>query len=185
MKALMVDFDGTLARTAVANRSAYLKALAENGVTISEAEFEEKAHGLHWSRFLPVFLRDVKDAVEAEHVAKRKGELYFEAASSIEINWPLVELIKSVKPTLRVALVTTASRASVTNILAAHGLSDLFELLVTGEQVKAHKPDPEAYHLAAESLGVKPDECLIFEDSDAGVQSGKAFGGSVIRVQFE
>lgn len=56
------------------------------------------------------------------------------------------------------------------------------EALVTAEEVERGKPDPAPYLLAAERLGVAADRCVVFEDSDAGVRSGKAAGAQVIGV---
>ncbi|MDB5178180.1 MAG: Hydrolase, haloacid dehalogenase-like family [Patescibacteria group bacterium] len=64
--------------------------------------------------------------------------------------------------------------------LEALGLRDYFAQLVTGQDVAHHKPDPEAYLLAAERLGVDGKKCVVIEDSAAGVAAGKAAGCAVI-----
>jgi HAD superfamily hydrolase (TIGR01509 family) len=63
-------------------------------------------------------------------------------------------------------------------------MQELFDVVVTGDDVVRHKPDPEAYRIAAERLAVPVEACLVFEDSDAGVASAVAAGMAVVRVRF-
>ena len=79
------------------------------------------------------------------------------------------------------AVVTSASRALAELRLRAAGLP-LPVVLVGAEDVTRGKPDPEGFVKAAELLGVPISECLIFEDSAAGVEAAKAAGGTVILV---
>jgi HAD superfamily hydrolase (TIGR01509 family) len=60
-----------------------------------------------------------------------------------------------------------------------------FDLVITGDDVQKHKPDPEAYRLAATRLGLTPEQCLVFEDSDIGMAAGLAFGAQVLRISMQ
>ncbi|MDE5840494.1 MAG: HAD-IA family hydrolase [Muribaculaceae bacterium] len=62
------------------------------------------------------------------------------------------------------------------------GLKERFEVIITGDEVKCSKPDPEGYLAAAAALGVRPERCAVFEDSLQGVKAGKAAGAYVIGV---
>jgi sugar-phosphatase len=64
--------------------------------------------------------------------------------------------------------------------LNASGLRDLFALVLSQDDVTRGKPDPQPYLLAAERLGLSPDELLVFEDTDVGVASAKAAGAQVV-----
>jgi beta-phosphoglucomutase len=184
LRALMIDLDGTLARTAEANLVAYSEALREVGVNISREEFNEKVQGRHWKQFLPGILSEAGVDIDPATISSRKGELYKARIGSIELNTGLVRLLVSTRSHLKSALVTSAARVSVEALLQAHGLDRLFDVIVTGDDVRKHKPDPEAYQLAAKLLNVLPDETLIYEDSDIGVESATAFGGHVLRIVF-
>jgi HAD superfamily hydrolase (TIGR01509 family) len=81
-------------------------------------------------------------------------------------------------------VVTTASSASVESLLRYHDIEAVFDVVVTGDDVTHRKPDPEAYLIALGRLGLAPDECVAFEDSDVGAQSAHAAGVDVIRVVF-
>jgi HAD superfamily hydrolase (TIGR01509 family) len=78
------------------------------------------------------------------------------------------------------ALVTSSQREFADAVLAGTGFR--FPVMVTGDDVTAHKPDPEPYLLAAKLLGVDPARCIALEDSPNGVASAGAAGCLVIAV---
>ena len=55
-------------------------------------------------------------------------------------------------------------------------------MLIFGDEVSQGKPNPECYKVAAKALNVKPEECVVFEDTDVGVEAGISAGASVINV---
>jgi beta-phosphoglucomutase len=184
IRAIMVDLDGTLADTAAINFEAYRAALGEVGITISREEFDKHSFGRHWSQFLPdLFSRFGIDG-DAAAVARKKGKIYATKVADVKLNRPLLDLLRSSRSLFFTALVTTASARNVFALLNHFALANLFDVIVTGDDVKHHKPDPEAYVTAAAKLNVVPSACLIFEDSDNGVASALAFGGNVIRVSL-
>ena len=115
-------------------------------------------------------------------MAARKAEVYKHLVDQARPNPQLIALARAAQGHLPIAVVTTASAANARAVLVGHGLAGLFDLVVSGDDVARHKPDPEAYALAAARLGVAPDRCLAFEDSDAGEASATAAGMAVIRV---
>ena len=81
----------------------------------------------------------------------------------------------------RWAIVTSADRSLAEVRLRAVGIP-IPEVLVSADLIRYGKPDPECYLLAAERLGVRPDECVVFEDSPSGALSGRRAGMPVIAV---
>ena len=184
VRAILVDLDGTLADTAAANYAAYAAALEEHGILIDRARFEAIAFGRNWRQFLPQLVTEAGLLHDPAVIAARKTVLYATMMDRIVINQGLVRLLGMNRPACRTALVTTASAVNAHAILNHHDLAKLFDTVVTGNDVSCHKPDPEAYHLAAQRLGVSPAECLIFEDSAIGLASAQAFGATAIQVQI-
>lgn len=182
IRALLVDFDGTLADTAAANHAAYARALGEVGVAAPRAGFDRLAHGRNWRQFLPEMLAVAGVQADPSAVARRKTELYPSCFGSIVLNEALLSLLRLHQNTCRLALVTTASAANVLAVLDYFQLRSIFDVIVTGDEVQRHKPAPDAYHLAAARLGCASTECLVIEDSDIGVAAGRAFGAQVLRV---
>ncbi|MFD6567139.1 HAD family hydrolase [Micromonospora profundi] len=80
------------------------------------------------------------------------------------------------------AVVSGSTRASVTASLDVLGLLDRFDVLVCADDYTRAKPDPEAFLLAARQLGVPPGSCLVFEDTDLGIQAATAAGMASVRV---
>lgn len=184
VRALLVDMDGTLVDTLGANYEAYAAALSEVGVSTSREAFDALAAGRNWRQFLPTLLSVAGSSADPAAVAARKAELYPSKLPSSSVNRALSVLIQTTRSSWRTALVTTASRANAAAVLRYHGLESLFDIIVTGSDVARHKPDPEAYLLAASLLKVSPAECLVVEDSDAGVASAAAFGAPCLRIAF-
>jgi beta-phosphoglucomutase len=184
LRALLFDLDGTLIDSAEANYAAYARALSEVGLAIDPAELERRVGGRQWRAFLPEMLATVGIECDPSQVARRKGELYRQTIGELHLNGPLLALAASVRPAMKTVLVTTASADNVSAILSHFALRDTFDVVVTGDDVSRHKPDPEAYRLALARLALEAGECLAFEDSDAGVASAVAAGIAVVRVAF-
>ena len=80
----------------------------------------------------------------------------------------------------RIGLASNAEPANVEFILKETGLRDCFSVVLDGAQVIRPKPDPEIYLRAAAALGAMPPDCIVFEDSMAGVSSARAAGAKVV-----
>jgi beta-phosphoglucomutase len=184
--AYLVDFDGTLADTGDANYLAYASALQEIGISYSREQFDQEAFGRNWRQFLPMILKGYGSSADATAIAARKVELYRDTARHVSFNEALVILLNNKNPKIKTALVTSASSANVMAALAGREeLRHLFDVIVTGDDVTRHKPDPEGYRIAAERLGVLPENCIVFEDSDIGIMAGRAFGAHVLQIRFQ
>lgn len=116
----------------------------------------------------------------------RRQELFHDECARAEI-----ELLPGVEAAIRffeekglaLGIASSGSGESIRRILGQLGLDGVFRVIVAGEDVSNGKPHPEPYQLAASRLGVRPDECIVFEDSSVGVQSAKAAGCLVVGVR--
>ena len=84
---------------------------------------------------------------------------------------------------VKMAVATSNSRDLAEAVIAVHGLTDTFDVIVTGCDVAHGKPFPDVYLEAAVRLGVDPSECLVFEDVVAGIQAGRSAGMEVAAVE--
>ncbi len=84
--------------------------------------------------------------------------------------------------TLRPRMTTTLTNGLLTRLADVSSLDEVFDMILSGSEVSALKPDPEIYLKAANSLNVDPARCAVLEDSEAGVRAGKAAGMTVIGV---
>lgn len=125
-----------------------------------------------------------KDA-EAELLARRQSHFDRVARESDLDVMPGVRDVLAELTARRVTLAITSSavRASIVAILERLGLDQHFALIVDGSEVVHGKPDPEAYLVTAERLGVSSHECIVFEDSEVGVRAAKAAGMYCVAVR--
>jgi len=92
-----------------------------------------------------------------------------------------IEFIRMLKEHgVQIGLVTSSDNAKVKRAFGLLHLDNLFDTLVTADRITQGKPDPMCYLLAAKDLNVSPEDCIVFEDSFNGIQSGKASGATVI-----
>ena len=82
----------------------------------------------------------------------------------------------------RLGLTTSADPSIQQLAFATFGLSEVFDAVITGRDVKIGKPDPEPYLLTAAKLGVSAGKCMVVEDAVTGVHSGKAAGCLVAAI---
>jgi HAD superfamily hydrolase (TIGR01509 family) len=117
-----------------------------------------------------------------EAVARRKEELYFELLPQLKAVPEVLEHIEAQHGRIPFAVVSGSARDSVTASLASLKLLDRFKTLVCAGEYKKSKPDPEAFLLAAAKLEVAPKECLVFEDTEMGIQAATAAGMASVKV---
>lgn len=102
-----------------------------------------------------------------------------------ELIHPVVAIARDAKAQgLPIAVASSGVKPTVTGHLRGHGILDLFDAVVTCEDVKHGKPAPDLYLLAAEKLGVDPKRCTAYEDAELGMQSAKAAGMTVVDVRL-
>ncbi|MCF0111907.1 MAG: HAD family hydrolase, partial [Erysipelotrichaceae bacterium] len=83
---------------------------------------------------------------------------------------------------IRIALATSSFRDRAEGILLRHNILDLFDVFVFGPEVSRGKPFPDVFLTACEKLGEKPEDCLVLEDSEQGIQAAHAAGIPVICI---
>ena len=158
--------------------------MAEVDIHVDIIQFSQSINGKNWRQFLPALVESANVKIEASTIALRKSTIYAGMIGDILINTPLVMLLKTSRPLIKTALVTTASGVNAHAIMDYHGLRSLFDVVVTGDEVTCHKPDPEAYLFAIEQLKLSPNECLAFEDSEIGIASARAAGIQAVHISF-
>ena len=177
----MVDLDNTLVFTMNANFESYKRALNEHGFDLTKEHYANCCDGRSYRDFLPDLVGGSAELTEAVH--ERKTELYADCLKSAELNRPLVDILRAIKGDYYIALVTTATRRNVERILEHFALSELFDAVVTQEDVLHAKPDPFCYNMVIERFGVDRSRCIIFEDSASGVAAALASGCQTLRVR--
>ena len=180
-RAYLFDCDGTIADSMPLHYRAWRKALAEYGCTYDENLFY--AWGGKPVRKIIADLNAMHGlAMPVEPLAARKEAYYLEQLPTLQPIPAVLEQIESQYGRIPLAVVSGSRRDSVVGSLTALNLLDRFETLVCAEDYKHGKPAPDAFLLGAERLGVEPAKCLVFEDTDLGIQAAMAAGMAYVRV---
>jgi len=183
VRALIFDVDGTLAETEELHRIAFNRAFAEAGLPWT---WDRKLYGdllkvaggrerieAHASRV-------GAQAVDAPALHRRKTELYNEAMvpGLVELRPGVEDLLRRARTIgLDLAIATTTSRANVVGLMRGTLGEDAlgwFRSIRTGEDTSRKKPDPEVFQRVLDDLGHRPEDCLIFEDSENGLRAAQA-----------
>jgi HAD superfamily hydrolase (TIGR01509 family) len=180
-RAYLFDCDGTVADSMPLHYLAWKKALGE-----LNCEFEEELF-YAWGGMPVVEIISTLNArhglsMPVEVVSCRKEGLYFELLPQLKAVPEVLELIETEHGRTPFAVVSGSTRESVTASLISLNLLDRFDALVCAGDYRKSKPDPESFLLAAARLGVAPEACLVFEDTDMGIQAAKAAGMASVKV---
>ena len=183
IKLILLDFDGTLAATAEAHTNAYILALQESGIAISEEEYKSKFFGVRCSEFLRAI--GVSSSEMMERIRLRKIELYPTFFDSVRLNEPLWSFAQDFRSKGgKVWICSTGQRDNIENAMRHLGIEGMVDGILTSDDVTESKPSPEAFLKAMSIEGVTPAETLIFEDSAVGLAAAKASGAAYFKVEL-
>ena len=189
---LLFDVDGTLAETEEAHRQAFNKAFAQAGLDWdwSPDRYREllavtggKERIRHFiERYRPGFEApmNLDEYIAGLHAAKTDIYTRMVESGQVPLRPGVRRLLEEARRSgLRLGIATTTTPANVTALLRsslAPEAMDWFDVIAAGGVVPAKKPAPDIYIHAMQVMGVSPDECLAFEDSENGVRSARAAG---------
>ena len=180
-KAYLFDCDGTIADSMPLHYRAWKRALGE-----WQCEFDERLFyswgGMPVAEIISTLNKRHRLNMPVEILAGRKESLYFELLPELKAVPEVLEHIEAESGRIPFAVVSGSTRESVTASLVSLKLLDRFDAMVCAGDYTKSKPDPEAFLLAASKLGTAPRECLVFEDTEMGIQAATAAGMASVRV---
>ena len=193
IKALFFDQDGVIVDTERdGHRVAFNRTFAEFGFNVEwDAETyhgllqvgggKERMRHAYETQGYGVPVDDIEETIKQMH--KRKTDIFVEMVDTGEL--PLRpgihRIMKAANDAGLILGICTTSNERAANAITGGLLKDIrFDFVLAGDVVQRKKPDPEIYLLALEKAGVKPEECLVVEDSHIGVSAAKAAGMHVI-----
>jgi HAD superfamily hydrolase (TIGR01509 family) len=182
-RAVVFDMDGVLIDSGAHHRDAWRLLLADLGLTPAP-DFWRLTIGRPAEEAVTLLLDRPVGAAEAARLARRKREHYTRLASRgmLPIAGAPAFVAALARQGVPRAVATSASRHDVDELLAEVGVRQHFDVIVTADDVRRGKPDPEVYVRAAEGLGLPPAGCIVFEDSVVGVRAARGAGMRVVGV---
>ena len=184
IKAVIFDMDGLMIDSERTTFNGYIEVMKKMNLTISE-EFYKTLLGrqVHFAyeQFHKVYGEDfpIEDVIKDVHIYI--GELF--EKEGVPIKKGLVALLEYLKENNYKTIVATSSqRERMEHILSLAGVLDYFDDSICGNEVKNGKPNPEVFLKACEKIGVDPQEALVLEDSEAGIQAAHSADIPVICI---
>lgn len=180
-RAYLFDCDGTIVDSMPLHYVAWKTSLAEYNCVYEEKLFY--AWGGRPIREIIKLLNDMQGLnMPVDEVAEKKEALYHQLLPELKGIPEVLEHIDLQHGRIPMAVVSGSRRSSVVGSLSALNLLDKFDTLVCAEDYKRGKPAPDGFLLAAERLGVAPSDCLVFEDTDLGIEAATAAGMASVKV---
>jgi HAD superfamily hydrolase (TIGR01509 family) len=180
-RAYLFDCDGTIVDSMPLHYIAWKKALAEWNCVFEEPLFYAWGGRPVTEIIAALNQRDGLN-MPVDAVARRKEDFYLELLPQIKAIPEVVEQIEAKHGHIPLAVVSGSRRDSVLGSLTALHLIDKFDVLVCAEDYARGKPAADCFLVAAERLGVPPEDCLVFEDTDLGIEAATAAGMASVRV---
>lgn len=180
--AVLFDFDGTLVNTMPLHYEAYRNVFADMGVELTREDFFPNAGGKA-SETIPRFLHGRHSPLtvsEIHHLKKERIKTVF-ATEAVEV-LPTASLLSLFEGRTKLGLVSSGSREGIDILLERLGWTNLFDVIVSGDDILRSKPNPEPYILAVRKLDCDPKRVLVFEDTPDGMASARAAGMHAIDV---
>jgi HAD superfamily hydrolase (TIGR01509 family) len=180
--AIIFDCDGTLVDSMPAHYEAWVLALRRYGLDLDEDEFYALGGWPTFNVAQLVIQRAGKDldpmAIGVEKEAEFERHLHL-----VQPIPPVTAVARENHGKIPLAVATGGMRHICEGLLKSSDLLQLFETVVTCEDVTKHKPAPDIYLEAARRLQVQPELCLAYEDTDPGIAAAKSAGMQVIDVR--
>jgi HAD superfamily hydrolase (TIGR01509 family) len=173
-KAVFFDHDGTLVDSEIVHMAIWQEVLARYGAILSNEFYADQCAGMPTSQTAVIFVEKFRLAIAPDELIKTKREA--EAIRLTKSPYPLmpfareiVRLFTAQKKIL--AVVTGAPMPAAQYSLNAHGLHTDIPRIFSGQDTLRNKPAPDCYLQAMEQLGLKPQDCIAFEDTEHGVRA--------------
>lgn len=190
MRAAIFDFDGVIVNSEPLHFATLRDTLAEEGIAIDEDEYYRLYLAYDDRGSLRRALEQhgqALDVVRIERLAQRKSEVFLALLPTVTFFPGVPALVRGLAAEVPVAIASGGLREEIEAILVAGGLRDAFHVIVGAHDVRQGKPHPEPYLTAAERLaarapGLRPEDCVVFEDSMPGIAAARAAGMKVVAV---
>jgi HAD superfamily hydrolase (TIGR01509 family) len=181
-KAILFDCDGTLVDTMPVHREVWHQLFLRYDFVITDEWWEEWAN----LPLLPMVQHVIPDSTAelADQLNIEAMVMYNDLLHKIEPLEHVIDVARQYHGKLPMAVVTGGYRDVVVPSLDAAGITHLFDYIVTADEVTHSKPAPDLYSLAMSKLGVTPDSCLVYEDSEIGMTSARgASAGRIVDIR--
>ncbi|VTR99413.1 beta-phosphoglucomutase family hydrolase : HAD-superfamily hydrolase, subfamily IA, variant 3 OS=Pirellula staleyi (strain ATCC 27377 / DSM 6068 / ICPB 4128) GN=Psta_3726 PE=4 SV=1: HAD_2 [Gemmata massiliana] len=173
---LIFDCDGTLANTMPAHYRAWTALLGRFGIPFPEPRFYAMG-GMPTASIIRILAGEVGVAVpDVDAMVHEKEQTFLTLLEAVAPIEPVVNIASAHRGKLPIAVASGGYRDTITRTLDRLAIRDWFDAIVTAEDTARHKPDPDVFLEAAKRLGVESATCVVFEDTDIGLEAARRAG---------
>ena len=192
VRAVLFDFDGVLADSERLHYEALVHVLSGMGFSLSWDEFKRGCIGVpDWDAVRWALKRNgVDDEELVAEVLKRKTQIYDSwLTERLKVADGMADVIKVLAQNFALAIASGSFRHQIEAVLSREGVLEFFAVIVSCEDYERGKPDPTPFLIAMERLNeivsppLRPHECLVVEDSPAGIQAARSAGMLCVAVR--
>jgi beta-phosphoglucomutase family hydrolase len=173
---LIFDCDGTLADTMPAHYKAWRAMLDPHGIPFPEPRFYAMG-GMPTASIIRILAAEAGVTVnDVDAMVHQKEQAFLTYLNVLEPITPVVSIAEAHRGKLPLAVASGGYRDTITRTLDQLAIRDWFNAIVTAEDTPRHKPEPDVFLEAAKRLGVPATECVVFEDTDIGLEAARRAG---------
>lgn len=180
IKAILFDFDGTLADTMKDNFLAWKKAFEKYNIEIKEEDYYP-LEGTKLTEIARLISNKYRIEEEPSKIVELKNNHYL-LNNSVSFYPGVIDIIDILKKKVKIAIVSASPKEKLNKTVPKEFL-EKFDVIISGEDSKIGKPDPEPYLNAARKLKTIPEECVVIENAPLGIKSAKKAGMYCIAIE--
>jgi len=182
VRGIIFDLDGTLADTMPSHYEAWSTILERYGLEMSEDRFYALG-GWPTHRVADLLISESGRSLDALQISIEKESLFSETLHLVQPIEHTTSVARKHRGSIPLAVATGATRDICQLILNQLEIHDWFDAVVSADEVERHKPNPDVFLEAARRLGVQPKNCVVYEDTDPGLEAARRAGMAHIDVR--
>jgi beta-phosphoglucomutase family hydrolase len=180
---LIFDCDGTLADTMPIHYRAWIDLLSQYGINFTEERFYSLG-GMPTSKIVRLLADESGvEVIDVEAMVHRKEQTFLSLLNQVQRIVPVTTIAENHRGKLPMAVASGGYRRVVELTLNHVGIKDWFQTIVCAEDTTRHKPEPDVFLEAAKRLNVPAEKCVVFEDTDIGLEAAKRAGAIPVDVR--
>lgn len=183
LKAVIFDLNGTILDDEEIYEKSFKNVLLSLGVKVGDDFTHTTGIGVkeNWANFKAKYHFNTDKSLDK--LSSLTQEEYLKEFSKVKLRSGFLEFVRNLRLSgIKTAIATSNEYRMVERFFEKFGLEEYFDVVTSCEEVSLNKPSPQIFLITASKLGVEPYECLVFEDSQAGVEAANLAGMAVVGV---
>ncbi len=182
-KAVIFDMDGVLVDNSSIHFEAFVIFCKRYGMTMT-TDALKPYFGMGNDEIIPGLFGRAIEPEELDRLASEKEAIYREIfAERIKPMTGLIDMLEALKSKgVKIAVGSSGNKENVDFVISKCGIASYFDAIANGDMISNAKPDPEVFLLAAKLLDVAPEDCVVFEDSFAGIAAARSANMNVVAL---